>query len=107
VISLWYSGWSIVSCSQRLLCENTLDRGGGHESLKEAGNSPMKIEHWAGTGFSWDFDQGGAQPKGPAGEIPGWPLPERIQGVPFGVVQGARTALRGRQPDAQGAALLV
>jgi len=75
--------------------------------LREAENSPMKIERWAGTGFSWDFDHGGAQPKGPAGEIPGWPLTERIQGGSFGVIQGARTALRGRQPDAQGAALLV
>ena len=67
----------------------------------------MRIERWAGTGFSWGFDQGGAQPKGPAGTIPGRPLPERTQGVPFGVVPGARTAMKGRQPDAQEAALLV
>jgi len=89
------------------LRENTLDRGAGHEALREAENSPMKIERWAGTGFSWDFDQRGAHPKGPAGEIPGQPLPERTQGVPCGVVPGARTALKGRQPDAQGAALLI
>lgn len=44
----------------------------------------MKIERWAGTGFSWDFDQGRAQPKGPGGEIPGSPLPERTQGCPLG-----------------------
>ena len=87
--------------------KNTLGPGGGHGSLREIGNSPMKIECWAGTGFSWDFVQGGAQPKGPAGEIPGRALPERIRGVPLGVVQGARAARRGRQPDAQGAALLV
>jgi len=73
--------------------KNTLGPGGGHGSLREIGNSPMKIECWAGTGFSWDFVQGVAQPKGPAGEIPGRALPERIRGVPLGVVQGARTAL--------------
>jgi len=75
--------------------------------LREAGNSPMKIERWAGTGFSWVFSRGEAQPKGPAGEIPGRALPERIQGVSFGVAQDARTAQRGGQPNAQGAAFLV
>jgi len=87
--------------------KDTLDRGGGHGSLREIGNSPMKIERWAGTGFSWDFDQGEPQPKGPGREIPGWPLPGRIQGVSIGSVPGARAAQSGRQPDAQGAALLV
>lgn len=67
----------------------------------------MRIERWMYPGFSWDFGRGGAQPKGPAREIPGWSLPERIQGASFEVVQGARTAQSGRQPDAQGAALLV
>jgi len=66
------------------VCQNILDLGAGHDALREAGNSPIKIEHWAGTGFSWDFDQGGAQPKGPAGKIPGRPLPERIRGVSLG-----------------------
>lgn len=58
-------------------------------------------------GILLGFRPMGGQPKGPAGKIPGWPLPERIQGVTFGEGQGARTALRGRKPNAQGAAFLV
>lgn len=66
----------------------------------------MRIEHWEYPGPPWVFVPGGGQPKGIAGKIPGSPIPERIQGVSFGVPQSATTGLKEQQSDAQAAAFL-